>query len=80
MDKVISKGYVDTFRLICIPTSRTITHRWSYRANARAKNVGWRIDYFFVTEDLTSQVKDSFIEASVMGSDHCPIGLQLDAS
>lgn len=79
MDKFIAKGYVDTFRNLH-PDEPDHYTWWSYRANVRAKNVGWRIDYFFVTEDLTDQVRDSFIEASVMGSDHCPIGLQLDAS
>ena len=43
----------------------------------RAKNIGWRIDYFFVTEDLMNKVKDSFITPDVMGSDHCPIGLDI---
>ena len=43
----------------------------------RAKNIGWRIDYFFVTEGLMNKVKDSFITPDVMGSDHCPIGLDI---
>ncbi len=45
----------------------------------RAKNIGWRIDYFFVTEDLMEKVKGSFITPEVMGSDHCPIGLDIKA-
>jgi len=78
MDKFISKGYVDTFRMLHPDESDHYTW-WSYRANVRAKNIGWRIDYFFVTEDLKGKVKDSFIEPDVYGSDHCPIGLSLNA-
>jgi exodeoxyribonuclease-3 len=52
---------------------------WSYRFNVRAKNIGWRIDYFFVTENLMAKVKDSFIQPDIMGSDHCPIGLDIKA-
>ena len=45
----------------------------------RAKNIGWRIDYFFVTKNLMKKVKDSFITPDIMGSDHCPIGLDIKA-
>lgn len=48
---------------------------WSYRANARAKNIGWRIDYFILSKALVGQVKDTVILSEIMGSDHCPIGL-----
>ncbi len=75
IDKFIEHGYVDTFRLFH-PEPDQYTW-WTYRANARARNIGWRIDYFFVTEDLVPKVKDSFILPEVMGSDHCPIGLDL---
>jgi len=51
---------------------------WSYRANARANNVGWRIDYFFVSEDLKENVRDAYIMSEVFGSDHCPISLVLE--
>ena len=50
---------------------------WSYKTRARAKNVGWRIDYFFVSEELKENIKDAWIENDVFGSDHCPIGLCL---
>ena len=52
---------------------------WSYRFNARAKNVGWRIDYFFVSGELRSRVRRAWIDPAVMGSDHCPVGLELEA-
>ena len=51
---------------------------WSYRTRARERNVGWRLDYFFVNEEFKDKVKASYIMADVMGSDHCPICLELD--
>jgi exodeoxyribonuclease-3 len=77
VDKFVSHGYVDSFRVFH-PEPDQYTW-WSYRFNVRAKNVGWRIDYFFVTEKLMQNVKDSFIQPDVMGSDHCPIGLDIQA-
>lgn len=77
IDKFVAHGYVDTLR-ISHPEPDQYTW-WTYRANARARNIGWRIDYFFVTEDLVTQVKDAFIEPEVMGSDHCPIGLEMQS-
>jgi exodeoxyribonuclease-3 len=52
---------------------------WTYRFGARARNAGWRIDYFFVSEELKDRVVAAWIEPGVHGSDHCPIGLELDA-
>jgi exodeoxyribonuclease III len=75
IDKLIAHGYVDTLR-INHPEPDQYTW-WTYRANARARNIGWRIDYFFVTEDLVTKVEDAFIQPEVMGSDHCPIGLEI---
>jgi exodeoxyribonuclease-3 len=51
---------------------------WSYRAGARGKNVGWRIDYFLVSKSLVPKVKKSFILNETMGSDHCPVGIILE--
>ncbi|MCA9485062.1 MAG: exodeoxyribonuclease III [Nitrospina sp.] len=76
VDKFIAHGYVDTFRLLH-PDEPEQYSWWTFRANARERNIGWRIDYFFVTGDLTKKVKDAFIAPEVMGSDHCPIGLLL---
>ncbi|HPA14142.1 MAG TPA: exodeoxyribonuclease III [Desulfobacterales bacterium] len=75
LDRMVANGYVDTFRYFYPDTVKYSW--WSYRFNARAKNIGWRIDYFFVTEDIVRKgwVKDSFIDNDIFGSDHCPIGL-----
>ena len=75
VDKFIAHGYVDSFRTFNKDPDQYTW--WSYRFNVRAKNIGWRIDYFFVTEGLMDKVKDSFITPDVMGSDHCPIGLDI---
>lgn len=68
-------GFADTFR--CLYPERILYSWWSYMYHAREKNVGWRIDYFVVSERLMPRVKDSLIYTEVMGSDHCPIGLVL---
>lgn len=77
LDKLVAHGYVDTLRLVQGDRPDLYTW-WSFRMNARARNVGWRIDYFFVSEELKPKVKDAWIEPEIMGSDHCPIGLELD--
>ncbi len=75
MDKLVSHGYVDTFRHFHKePAQYTY---WDMKTGARARNVGWRIDYFFVSANLLPQVTSSFILPDVMGSDHCPIGMTL---
>jgi exodeoxyribonuclease-3 len=73
--KLLSHGYLDTFRMF----NQDPDHYtwWTYRSNARQRNIGWRIDYFVVTKDLESSVKDAFILPEVMGSDHAPVGIQL---
>ena len=77
MDKFISAGYIDTFRYKN-PKIEDAYSWWSYRANARNNNVGWRIDYFYVSEDLKDHIKDAYILNEVLGSDHCPIVLELN--
>lgn len=75
MDAFTSNGLVDTFRLI---HGDTIKYTWwSYRGGARERNVGWRIDYFLVSESYAPKIKDAFILNEVMGSDHCPVGIEL---
>ena len=76
LDTFIAHGYVDTFRMFDKAPGKYSW--WSYRFNARKNNAGWRIDYFFVSEELRDKVKAAWIEPDVMGSDHCPIGLELD--
>lgn len=77
MDKFVEAGFVDTFRLINGQKPQAYTW-WTFRANARAKNLGWRIDYFFVSAALAKRVKAAGIMEQVAGSDHCPIFLELD--
>ena len=76
MDKFISYGYLDAFRMFNTEPGHYTW--WTYRFNARARNAGWRIDYFFVSEELRDKVKHVWHEDTVHGSDHCPIGLELD--
>ncbi|MBN1892350.1 MAG: exodeoxyribonuclease III [Clostridiales bacterium] len=76
MDIFAEKGLVDTFRMLYPDASEKYTW-WSYKTFARDRNVGWRIDYFFTDEILAEQVSDSGMLSNVMGSDHCPIYLDL---
>ena len=77
LDKMVDAGYVDTFRLIH-GDEPDMYSWWSYKTFARQKNVGWRIDYFFVSDELKAKVLDAKIETDVLGSDHCPVTLVLD--
>ncbi len=77
VSKFLDNGYVDTFRMLH-PDEKDKYSWWSYRTRARERNVGWRLDYFFVNEEFKDKVKASYIMADVMGSDHCPICLELD--
>lgn len=75
LDRFVAAGYLDTFRMF--EPGPGHYSWWTYRFSARAKNVGWRIDYFFVSEELQDKVVRAWIEPTVMGSDHCPVGLEL---
>ncbi|MFA6184694.1 MAG: exodeoxyribonuclease III [Candidatus Shapirobacteria bacterium] len=75
IDKVIKNGYVDTFRLFNKEPNNYSW--WSQRSGARKRNVGWRIDYFFVDESLKNKVKSAFIMPEIEGSDHCPVGIEI---
>ena len=78
IDKFIAHGYVDTFRQFNQePENYTW---WSYMFNARQKNVGWRIDYFFVNEKFVPHLKRAFILPEIQGSDHCPLGIEIDVN
>jgi len=74
LDKIIKLGFVDSFRKFHQDTGHYTW--WPYMANARQRNLGWRIDYIFVSENLVSKLKDAFILPEVAGSDHCPIGIE----
>ena len=76
-DKFIKNGLVDTFRLIHGNETGKYSW-WSYRIMCRAKNIGWRIDYFLVSKKLKKNIKDAFIDDTVLGSDHCPVGIVLE--
>ena len=77
LDRIIARGYVDTFRTLYPDTVKYSW--WTYRFKARQRNAGWRIDYFFVTQDLvdSGRIVDAFIDNEIEGSDHCPVGLVL---
>lgn len=75
--ELLASGFVDSFRHL-YPDTVDAYSWWSYRMKARERNVGWRIDYFLVSEDFVESVQDSKILADVMGSDHCPVELLLN--
>ena len=74
--KVLESGFVDSFRHF-YPDLEGAYSWWSYMANSRARNIGWRIDYFVCSQALAGQLKDAKIHAQVMGSDHCPVELDV---
>jgi exodeoxyribonuclease-3 len=76
MTELLEAGFIDTFRYKYPDLEGAYTW-WSYMFKAREKNVGWRIDYFLVSERIKEQIKEARIYAEVMGSDHCPVGLEL---
>jgi exodeoxyribonuclease-3 len=76
MDKLEEHGYVDTFRMFSQEAG--FYSWWDLKTRARDRGVGWRIDYFFVSADLKRKVKAAYILADVMGSDHCPVGIDLE--
>ncbi len=78
LDQMVEMGYVDTFRHF--HPDRVKYSWWSYRFSARKNNAGWRIDYFFVTNNLIDKgvVKKAFIDNDVFGSDHCPVGIMVE--
>ncbi len=77
IDKIIKSGFVDTFRMFTKGKGHYTW--WSHFSNARARNIGWRIDYFFVSKILEKKVKKAEIHPELHGSDHCPISLELAA-
>ena len=70
-------GYVDSFRHVHGDVAGAYSW-WSYKTRARERNIGWRLDYFFVSSELRNNIRDAWIENDVYGSDHCPVGLALE--
>ena len=75
-DNIVAANFTDTFRHFQPDTTEAYSW-WSYRAGARARNVGWRIDYFCVSNSLTDSLKNAWILSEVLGSDHCPVAIEL---
>lgn len=76
MTELLNANFVDSFRYIY--PDRVAYSWWSYMGQARAKDIGWRIDYFIVSDDIKSNIKDAYIYKDIYGSDHCPVGLEIE--
>lgn len=77
MTELLSEGFTDSFRYL-YPDKENCYSWWSYMGHAREKNVGWRIDYFIVSKTIEEKIKDSIIHDDIMGSDHCPVELDIE--
>lgn len=75
LDQIVNDGYIDTFRELN-PNPDEYSW-WSYRTRARDRNIGWRIDYCFITKELKPRLKNAFIRQDIHGSDHCPVGIEI---
>lgn len=76
ISNLLAEGFLDTFRHL-YPDLENAYSWWSYRAGARARNIGWRIDYFVVSDDLATSIREASIHSQIEGSDHCPVALSL---
>ena len=76
MTELLDSGFTDTFRYL-YPEKENAYSWWSYMGHAREKNIGWRIDYFIVSKSIEKQIKEAKIYSEIMGSDHCPVGLEI---
>lgn len=76
MEELLQSGFVDSYRHL-YPDKEGAYTWWSYMFKAREKNVGWRIDYFLVSQKMQDEIEDALIYPEIMGSDHCPVGLIL---
>ena len=76
MTTLLNAGFTDTFRYL-YPDKENAYSWWSYMGRAREKNVGWRIDYFIVSKVIEKKIKEAMIYSDIMGSDHCPVGLEI---
>jgi exodeoxyribonuclease-3 len=76
MTLLLKENFTDTFRYL-YPEKENEYTWWSYMGHAREKNIGWRIDYFIVSDRFVKEIKDAYIYPEIMGSDHCPVGLDI---
>ena len=77
MTELLNAGFTDSFRYL-YPDKADCYSWWSYMGKAREKNVGWRIDYFIVSDDIKQKIKEASIYSDIYGSDHCPVGLEIE--
>ncbi len=77
MTELLEAGFIDTYRFM-YPEKENAYTWWSYMANSREKNIGWRIDYFVISDRIKENIEDAYIYSDVMGSDHCPVGLKIE--
>ena len=77
MTELLQSGFTDSFRYL-YPTKEESYSWWSYMGHAREKNIGWRIDYFIVSKSVENKIKEASIYPEVFGSDHCPVGLEIE--
>jgi exodeoxyribonuclease-3 len=77
IDDVIQAGFIDVFRTL-FPEKKEVYTYWDMKTFARERNVGWRIDYFFISSDLKKKVKSSKVYSDIFGSDHCPLDIEID--
>ena len=77
MTNLLDVGFIDTYRYL-YPDKVEAYSWWSYMGKAREKNIGWRIDYFIVSEDIKDKINEAMIYPEILGSDHCPVGLEID--
>ncbi len=77
MTRLLDSGFTDSFRFL-YPNKENCYSWWSYMGHSREKNIGWRIDYFIVSNSIESKIKESYIYQNIFGSDHCPVGLEID--
>ncbi len=77
MSNLLEAGFIDTYRSL-YPDKENAYTWWSYMGKAREKNIGWRIHYFLTSDEIKSKIKETYIYDKIMGSDHCPVGLDID--
>jgi len=77
MTSLLNSGFTDSFRYL-YPEKENAYSWWSYMGHSREKNIGWRIDYFILSKSIEKKIKESHIYAEIMGSDHCPVGLEIE--